>query len=171
MSEPIWCNVNIATPATWVDQADPNDWKPLPGFLAGVLLDHDGLINGEHDCVTVDGRAQWSWSGEGNYGLFDSTVEEALDWCEANRVPYVATSDTKYDMTGEIRIYDGTERADGDYNEGVVLTEHDFNTIHDSSPFDDVRWKKVVDYFKRLNRTVADLPIEHLPATPPEEEP
>jgi hypothetical protein len=170
MSEPIWCNINIATPASWVDPSD-DELRPLRGFLAGVILDDDGLINGESDVtvISADGRAHWSWNGEGNYGLYDSAVEEALDWCEANHIPYIATSDTKYDMTGEIRIFDGHESRSGEYNEGVVLTEQDYRMIRANADLSNP-WKEVVDYFERLNVAIDQLSVAHLPEFPPEED-
>lgn len=131
MSEAIWCNVGFKVPATWGNKESP------PQFVAEM---GEALINGYTDwevgewiepprLVTLgDYWTIWSVDGEGNYGLYDSRVEPILKWAREHRIPYRATSDPKYEFSGEVHVFDGeTEHERSGDGEGqIVLTKSEW---------------------------------------------
>lgn len=156
MSEPIWCDIHVKYPASWGER---------PWFCDMLA---DALINGYDDEVEP---GVWSFHGEGNYGLYDSEVEEALDWLRTHRIPFVAHSDTKYEFSADHWVYDG--KADN-----LVTFEGDT----ERAMLDEATWRKidagehpdfptVEAYFTRAERGIADLEVDHLPAELPEWEP
>lgn len=160
MGEPIWCSIQAKVPATWFDGPEPG----IVTMLGAALCGGDAMTDSGDGFVTI------TVNGEGNYGLCDSYVEDALDWMEKHRVPYVAESEAKYDFLGEIRLHSGRARriwtgvTSGDM---VVLTEPVYKDIVTGRSSGYV---SVEDYFERFGRNVDTLSIEHLPERYPEEE-
>jgi len=158
MSEPIWCNVTVHVPATWcLDDTTPTiiDWLER------------ALINGDTSDDPVEGhdnRVEFRVNGEGNYGLFDDELEEAFDWCHEHHVPYIAHDESKYDMQGEIRWYDGgNEVISGRFDSEVVLTEQQWRSMQEGK----FNFATPNEYFERLSRTLSDVTIDHLPEQEP----
>jgi hypothetical protein len=165
MSEPIWCDVHIVCPASWGDD---------PSKILGVDMLADALINGYVDCAPIEGtdRMRWDVNGEGNYGLGDSDVENALSWLEDHGVPYRASSDPKYEYLGEVRVFDGhntVEDRPGGPDSQVVLDEYTFKAIV-------IKWEHapagalqaITEHFTLPD--IYEIDISHLPATAPTED-
>ena len=181
MGEAIWCNVRFKVPSTWngplarlrLEKYLPEkDWGKLyptaPAFVKDAAA---ALLNGSDEPEDEEGEGWtiWSVDGEGNYGLYDDDLKSVLSWCAEHRVPYYATSDPKYDMSGEIDFFDGTDHRQGECGE-------------DGSPkmslSDWIRAKEHEDplacveaYFDLLTvPELAEIDISHLPATCPYDE-
>lgn len=165
MSEPIWTCVQIRTPESWAtDKGYPHEYLTEIENLRCYLGDWEATQE-----AGVDGTI-WIFSGDANYGLSAETVEEALEWLLANRVPFIATSDTKYEYTGEIRVYNGNASREihtGDYNEEVVLTRSKYKEFTSSAKSTSFA---VAMYFERLDLDLKTVDISHLPTTPPNED-
>lgn len=160
MSEPIWCRVQVACPTSWGHEESK---------IEGVALIANGLINGEVADFTLaqDGTVTiWEMTGEGNYGLCDDDVRAGLTWCSEHLVPYDARSDAKYEMEGEIEVFDGQrlhERS-GDGDGSIVLSQYRWNELkqHDDVIAD-------IDAFFTLP-DIESIDVSHLPAVCPIEE-
>jgi hypothetical protein len=159
MSEPIWCNVQAVIPAGWVkDHAQVPEW---------LTYEASGLCNGFAD---LDRREDGAWvvtlTGEGNYGLADDEVEHLLDLLTDLGVPWLATQDTKYEITGEIRW----SKGDGS---DIEVRDHDgdgavagLRKVQELGSYEAVvAWLTTPD----LNDPSA-FPIGHLDSEPPTDE-
>ncbi len=104
--------------------------------------------------------------GEGNYGLCDSELEEVLQFLEEWSVPYIAHDESKYDMVGSIHMFDGETCFQGRWDDGPVL---DLQTYRKIIAGDHIDYESIEDYFAKLNRSIGELPIDHLLA--PERQP
>lgn len=175
MSEPIWCAVTLKTPmGWWVDD------EPHPDFWAAHAL-IEGLLNGDwraEQCgpgaglIPNDPGIFWEFNGEGNYGLYDEDVAAALEWLEAHGVPYRATSDPKYDMLGEIRVFDGREVHDGTFDGlQVTLTHGEFVGIRSKWTHAPAGALSAIEgYFEKFDFDTEATAVSHLPDQPPPSE-
>lgn len=109
MGEPIWTTVNVRLPDGWPTDGDvvfaackdsPGD--TLPGALWAI---HTALWGSD----TLFEEGEFVASGEANYGLCDDSLRAGLDALQRLGVPYRAHDETKYDMTGSVEVFDGTE--------------------------------------------------------------
>lgn len=149
MSEPIWCHIQFRTPAGWDEWATrllpqyfENDWGP----------DEDGVIT-------------WEIQGEGNYGLNDSDLEDILAVLYEFHVPYVASSDPKYEMDGERNVFDGVKIWTGEcagYGAAVLDVNVYHHIMNGCSEY-----ASVEHYFAVQNCDISNLSIDHLQAFPP----
>lgn len=173
MSEPIWCTVKIKLPTSWngPDEKAPFGDSLVPGAPAIVELLSEALINGtDPDAEVVDDATIWTVSGEGNYGLADDDVVEALSWLREYGVPHWAQDDPKYEMVGSVTLFDGETSFDREGGESgvVVLSEPSFAAM--AAQLDDAGLLAAI-------RAVFTLPelstcsIAHLPAEYPADEP
>jgi hypothetical protein len=123
MGEPIACTINL-----YGVQGDPPN---LVEAFAGAMFDADYYR-------TVAGWRIW---GYGNYGLQDNEIRDLLDRCVANKIPFVAEDEAKYEWLGSRIVFDG-ERMDEFNCAGgqVVLTESQYN---------DMTADQITEYFKR----------------------
>lgn len=152
MGEPIWTNFSTKVPAGW-----HSDEQPL--WIVDAL--GEALNNGHTDVeAEPNGAISISANGEGNYGLLDGDLELVLDWCRAHRVPFIANDESKYDCSGQIIVFDGTKEWEGRYDQGVVLDSMQYQAIVAGEHSD---FESVDDYFTRLNISINDLDIAHLP--------
>lgn len=164
MSEPIWCNVRIVTPKSWGEDRDA---------IKGVALVSGALINGEAAYIvdeSLPDRFMWEMAGEGNYGLSDDEVAAGLDWCREHGVPFHATSDAKYEMEGEIEVFDGerSHEREGDGDGNVVMSAMTFARMREQSEDDGEVMVLIERHFAGLPG-VASVSIAHLPAELPVE--
>lgn len=141
MGEAIWCDVKVRV---------PDRWAPIClEAMDGVLL--NGSTFEEVSASTI---VDLHWSGEGNYGLFDHGVLLFLDWCELWHVPYVASSDPKYEYEGETRVFDGHMKFSGtSFSENAALTKAEYDAIVDGSS----EFRSVEHFFELMNMTEAPM--------------
>lgn len=165
MSEPIWCDITIKIPASWWPEGD--DKPMIVRDLWAALINGDG----QHD-PSGDGGLIVTSNGEGNYGLHDSYVTDVLDWCEKHRVPYTASDETKYDMPGETRHFDGTNSWSGmSAADTYVLPVHEWESMMAEAGDDHFALvRKVTAYFAKMRWSVEGADISHLPSEYPEED-
>lgn len=119
-----------------------------------------------------------SWSGELNYGWYDSDGECLLEWLRNHRVPYLASCDAKYEFDGSVDFYNGNPEGDvisrTSSNAGVTLDAAEWRELVDASGkdpnVDPNRWLvgKVDEHFAAIDLDGCD--ISHLPEDPPEED-
>lgn len=151
MSEPIWCNIRFRIPDTWGDD------NPLIRGLS------EALINGETDCR--DGV--WSAGGEGNYGLYDSDVEYWLDWMRKHRVPFIASSEPKYEWDGESIVNNGLQEWRGTSGaDQALLSKQEFDAIVAGTS----EFESVEQFFTIMNASTPAHLLAHLPDQFPEED-
>lgn len=168
MSEPIWCNIQVRVPRSWVASPD----SPAPWFIERM-----SLCNGDTYLDDTDVEALlWCSDGEANYGLGDSYhLGPMLEWLEANRIPYRAIEDSKFEWLGEYRVFDGNDVHSADYaGESVVLTETAFLGYVAKHPAPNGHLHtgvlaEIGAYFDKTNIDITKVSIDHLPAEMPEE--
>lgn len=185
MSESIWCDIFVRIPTSWDAQTYEEGGEPaaLGGGIAEypkpIRLLADALGKGYVD-QDGDDPTVWDIHGEGNYGLTDEDVTEALDWCERHAVPFVATDDGKYEIGGEFRAFDGREYVASDLAHteafGVVMPLATFEGIVNrestGDPVDDDRAviAAIRAYFAQGQPTIGQFSIDHLPEHEPTDE-
>lgn len=161
MSEPIWCDVSIRFPDSWNSEQCQvvvgAATRPSNPLVAGLT---EALINGyveagdeDEDVVNVH--------GEGNYGLYDADVAIWLDWMREHKVPFVASSDAKYEFEGETVVFDGTNEYSGTSGvDQALLSKQEYDSIKAGRS----EFATVEAFFTVLNTSVSAFSIEHLPA-------
>jgi hypothetical protein len=152
MGEPIWCYVKLRVPDTW------GRTNPLIQGLS------QALINGE-SCI--DDKGLWTFSGEGNYGLYDDEVEHWLDWMRDYKVPFVASSEAKYEFEGETIVFNGDREWRGISGADQALLSHSeyLNIRAGISEF-----ATVEEFFTVLNVSEPPHLLAHLPDKFPDDE-
>jgi len=167
MSESIWCSVSVKIPTTWEDGHD------TPPFLQDLS---EALINGDSadriqwseptgtpgEYVTHVQPGCWQVTGEGNYGLADEDVQTVLEWCHEHRVPYIATSDAKYEFDGEWYLFDGFTHYDAPRAEGgCYMTRQIWESVTTGQS---VIYPTVEAFWKITGTDINDVSIDHLGA-------
>jgi hypothetical protein len=151
MSEPIWCAIRFRIPESWGDD------NPLIQGLS------EALINGDHDLR--DGV--WTVAGEGNYGLYDDEVEFWLDWMRTHRVPFLASSDPKYEFDGESIVFNGLREWRGTSGaEQALLSQSEYEAIVAGRS----EFTSVEEFFAIMNASTPAHLLAHLPDNFPEED-
>jgi hypothetical protein len=188
VSEPIWTVIEVRIPATWV--GEPR--KVTSRWGGHVSWETHDVLHPAFDALREYMSEDSSWdpdrsvfrfAGDANYGLAESeVVTPFLDWCEANHVPYHAHDDTKYEFSGETRVFDGHNEVVSFHNDGdsggAVLTWSDYFAIG-GAQYETVSGEKkgeVVDdatlgarvraHFAQ-DRPLEEFDISHLPEHPP----
>lgn len=147
---------------------------PTLGFKINGFDDWDFQID------VVDDHLQVRWSGEINYGWTGGDDEGALlDWLREHQVPFIASTDAKYEFDGDTEYFNGFASVGATSgNEGAFLTRNDWNhyvgVAQETTPVNaDVnRWivNAVDSWFKARDPDIGNYDISHLPAEPPKEE-
>lgn len=158
MGESIWCNVRVVCPKSWGDD---------PEKIPGVAMISDALINGERADIWSENpdRNIWGMSGEGNYGLYDDGVSSGLNWCREHKVPFYASSDPKYEMVGEIDVFDGERdyaRTGDEQGDPVLHSSTFLGFLSEHDPLAAIR-----EFFEGLP-DIEKVDISHLPAVCPD---
>lgn len=150
MGEPIWCSVKFRTPVSWGGEND---------LVKGVI---DSLLEFDHR------DDEWVIEGEGNYGLWDGNIQFWLDWMLKHKVPFIATSEPKYEHPGETRVFDGHGLWCGESSaDSAVLSEETYKAIQAG----DSDFSTVEQFFEILNTvTTTKFSIDHLPDKFPSED-
>lgn len=153
MGESIWCSVDVKVPTSWGnDDCIPSVIDNLHAALRENVVSFD----------QGDGSTIWNVNGDGNYGLSDDDVTKALDELTRLRVPFVATSDAKYDFGPERWIYDGNDNHHVDIFDGTDQATITLADLERLGSYEAAR-----DYLRAGNRTVGEFNIDHLPTEEP----
>lgn len=154
MGEAIWVQVQTRLPNL--------NWEE---WINGLVPDYWELCDFGED----DGSVIYTLTGEGNYGLGDGEIETYCDALAEWKIPYIATSDPKYEYPGEIIIFDGDAfwygNRDGD---GAYLTHRKWKELTNGGTTPNTY--AIEAYFTTMNRSISDITIEHLQDFPPPDE-
>lgn len=176
MSEMMGCDLTFVVPLSWRGPDVParyprieGDTMPTLGFELPPPTGWEGDV---WDDVQIDeehGRIWVSWSGELNYG-WSGAEDTPLGWLQEHGIPYVATTDPKYEYDGERESFDGTDVFHVDSsNAGAVITQPQWDALKAGNKS---AWviAAVDRYFARGNLDLEKVDLSHLPADPPTSE-
>jgi hypothetical protein len=114
-----------------------------------------------------------------NYGWLSGNDDaEILDWLREHQIPFIASTDAKYEFDGDTEYFNGfssVESTSG--NEGAFMTQRVWDSFVEAAPktgagADVNRWlvNAVDSWFKARDPDIGNYDISHLPAEPPKEE-
>lgn len=171
MSEMIWTTLTVKYPRAW--HRETPDGEPFPIELlervAGYLLESDDDITVKPDHILV------RFEGKANYGLFAHDVADTMSALITERIPFIGTSDPKYEFDGEWVMYDGHDTTDdgSEFSLRSAIINGEGCPILDRSTYTAIingkhGWAKTPeDYFNLPS--LDDVDISHLTNRPPPE--